>query len=68
MKEDELDKSTMERLQRHIVPKAGTPPELRVEYRKLFEFHNQQLFTCKITTKSFIFYSLQVETMNVRPI
>ena len=47
---------------------ARYAPWVKVEYRKLFEFHNQQLFTSKITTKSFIYYSLQVETMNVRPI
>ena len=36
-------------------------PWKRLEYRKIFELRNQQLFASKITTKSFICYSLQVD-------
>ena len=43
-------------------------PWSTLEYENVLVFHNQQLFTSKITTKSFICYSLLVETMNIRPI
>ena len=46
----------------------GTPPDYSGEYRFLFVVDSLKLLTSKITTKSLICYSLQVETINTRPI
>ena len=47
---------------------SGTAPDYSGEYRFLFVVDTLKLFTSKITTKSFICRSLQVETLNIRPI